>query len=52
LPTLQLRLDYLPGMVIAFSGKLLIHRVGKMNRDRACIAWYMQNKVHWEMKII
>ncbi|KIK74519.1 hypothetical protein PAXRUDRAFT_175498, partial [Paxillus rubicundulus Ve08.2h10] len=45
------RLDYLPGTVIAFSSKILICGVGEMDRDRACIAWYMQGKVHWEMNI-
>ncbi|KIK80077.1 hypothetical protein PAXRUDRAFT_159626, partial [Paxillus rubicundulus Ve08.2h10] len=46
LPTLQLRLDYLPGTVVAFSGKILVHGVGETDGDRACIAWYMQDKVH------
>ncbi|KIK72602.1 hypothetical protein PAXRUDRAFT_180353, partial [Paxillus rubicundulus Ve08.2h10] len=48
---LRLRLDYLPGTVIAFSGKILVHRVGEMEGDRACIAWYMQDKVHPEMNV-
>ncbi|KIJ10066.1 hypothetical protein PAXINDRAFT_58232, partial [Paxillus involutus ATCC 200175] len=51
LPTLQLRLDYLPGTVVAFSGKVLVHRVGKTNGDRACIAWYMQDRVHRAMNV-
>ncbi|KIK78488.1 hypothetical protein PAXRUDRAFT_56848, partial [Paxillus rubicundulus Ve08.2h10] len=51
LPSLQLRLDYLPGTVVAFSSKILIHGVGEMDRDRACIAWYMQDKVHQAMNI-
>ncbi|KAF9231753.1 hypothetical protein BU15DRAFT_15409, partial [Melanogaster broomeanus] len=51
LPTLQLRLDYLPGTVVAFSSKLLVHSVGETNGDRACITWYMQDKVHWAMNI-
>ncbi|KIK72619.1 hypothetical protein PAXRUDRAFT_180316 [Paxillus rubicundulus Ve08.2h10] len=51
LPTLQLRLDYLPGTVVAFSGKILVHGVGETDGDRACIAWYMQDKVHRAMNI-
>jgi hypothetical protein len=51
LPTLRLRLDYLPGTVVAFSGKLLVHGAGETNGDRACIAWYMQDKVHRAMNI-
>ncbi|KAF9219386.1 hypothetical protein BS17DRAFT_679490, partial [Gyrodon lividus] len=47
LPTLQLRLDYPPGTVVAFSGKLLAHGAGETDRDRACAAGYMQDKVHW-----
>ena len=45
-PTLQLQLDYRPGTLIAFSGKLLVHRVQHAKDDRACIAWYMQDKIH------
>ncbi|KIK71843.1 hypothetical protein PAXRUDRAFT_181741, partial [Paxillus rubicundulus Ve08.2h10] len=51
LPTLRLRLDYLPGTVVAFSSKILVHGVGETDRDRACIAWYMQDKVHQAMNI-
>ncbi|KIK73236.1 hypothetical protein PAXRUDRAFT_178955 [Paxillus rubicundulus Ve08.2h10] len=51
LPTLQLRLDYLPGTVVAFLGKLLVHGAGEMNGDRACIVWYMQDKVHQAMNV-
>jgi hypothetical protein len=51
LPTLRLRLDYLPGTVVAFSGKVLIHGVGETNGDRACIAWYMQDRVHRAMNV-
>ncbi|KAF9222208.1 hypothetical protein BS17DRAFT_676383, partial [Gyrodon lividus] len=46
LPTLQLRLDCPPGTVVAFSGELLIHGARETDGDRACIAWYMQDKVH------
>ncbi|KAF9222799.1 hypothetical protein BS17DRAFT_707418, partial [Gyrodon lividus] len=37
LPTLQLRLDYPPGIVVAFSGKLLVHGAGETDGDRPAL---------------
>ncbi len=50
-PTLKVRCKYLPGTVLAFSGKQLEHGVGEVAEDRACVAWYMQQKVHAAMEI-
>lgn len=45
-PRQRLRLRYEGGTMIAFSGRLLVHGVGDVDGDRACLAWYMQRKVH------
>lgn len=50
-PRQQLRLRYEAGTMIAFSGRLLVHGVGDVMGDRACLAWYMQQKVHSALDI-
>ncbi|KAI6022837.1 hypothetical protein PISMIDRAFT_101035, partial [Pisolithus microcarpus 441] len=45
-PTLELHLEYNPGMVIAMSGSTLEHGVGYSDGDCACLAYYMQQNVH------
>lgn len=45
-PRQRLRLKYNTGTMIAFSGRLIVHGVGEVEGERACLAWYMQRKVH------
>lgn len=46
LPDLNLELHYPSGSVVAFSGKLLQHAVSDCVGERACVAYYMRDKVH------
>lgn len=52
-PTLRLHFAYPPGTVMAFSGKMLAHSVPHVQSDenRACVAWYMQHRVHRETQV-
>ncbi|KAG9309013.1 hypothetical protein JVU11DRAFT_11129 [Chiua virens] len=45
-PRQRLCLQYEPGTMVAFSGQLIIHGAGDITGDQACLAWYMQRKVH------
>jgi hypothetical protein len=44
LPGVGIRCEYLPGTVVAISGRVIAHSAG-CNGDRACIAYYMREKV-------
>ncbi|KAI5989507.1 hypothetical protein EDD15DRAFT_2171287, partial [Pisolithus albus] len=50
-PTLELRLEYNPGTIIAMSGSALEHGVGYSDGDRACLAYYMRQNVHQSVGI-
>lgn len=43
---LGLKLDYQPGTLVAISGRLIPHSVGKCPPDRVCYAFYMRNALH------
>ncbi|KDQ50812.1 hypothetical protein JAAARDRAFT_141412, partial [Jaapia argillacea MUCL 33604] len=45
-PRLGLRLSYLLGTVVAFSGILLCHCVPANDGNNICYVYYMQDKVH------
>ncbi|KAI6101889.1 hypothetical protein F5141DRAFT_1008665 [Pisolithus sp. B1] len=44
--TLNLWLQYNPGMIIAMPGSALEHGVGFANGNCACLTYYMQQNVH------
>jgi len=46
IPTLGVQLEYSPGMVVAFSGRLLRHGVIEEGGDRCCLAYYMRDNIH------
>lgn len=46
LPGIKLKLQYPPGTILAFSGRLLLHGVPEADGNRGCIAWYMRQAVH------
>jgi len=50
LPELGIGLSYLPGDVVALSGKVLLHQVdgwsGLSSGERVCITHYMKDRVH------
>lgn len=46
IPSLELRLRYNPGTVVALSGSALEHGVGNADGNRACLAYYMRENVH------
>ena len=45
-PRQKLRLQHKAGSMITFSGWLLVHGAGEVAGDQACLAGYMQHKVH------
>ena len=46
IPTLGLKLEYSPGTIVAFSGRLLRHGVNKVDGHRCCFAYYMRDNIH------
>jgi hypothetical protein len=44
LPGVGIRFEYLPGTVVAISGRVIAHSA-ECDGDRACIAYYMREKV-------
>ena len=46
IPTLSLKLEYSPGTIVAFSGRLLRHGVNKVDGHRCCFAYYMRDNIH------
>ena len=50
-PCQKLRLRYEAGSMIVSSGWLLVHGAREVAGDRACLAWYMQHKVHSAFEI-
>ena len=46
IPTLGVQLEYSPGTVVAFSGRLLRHGVIEEGGDRCCLAYYMRDNIH------
>lgn len=47
---LNIRLNYYPGTVVALAGRVLSHRA-QCYGDRACIAYYMREKIHRFLEI-
>ena len=45
-PGLNLKLKYEGGTVVAFSGRLLLHRVEGCKEERICLAMYMRDNLH------
>jgi hypothetical protein len=50
-PGLGLSVGYNPGTVIAIAGKVIRHAANFEGGERACIAYYMRNKVHERLGI-
>ena len=46
IPTLGIILEYPPGTVVAFSGRLLRHAVNRVEGNRYTMAYYMRRAVH------
>ncbi|KAG1740136.1 uncharacterized protein EDB91DRAFT_1053398, partial [Suillus paluster] len=46
MPSLQLEFMYDPGVMIAFSGRIVRHGVHEIAGDRVAWAWYMRDSVH------
>ena len=46
IPTLRVQLEYRPGTIIAFSGRLLRHGVIEEGGDWCCLAYYMWDNIH------
>lgn len=44
-PGLGLSVDYNPGTIVAIAGKIIRHAANFEGGERACIAYYMRNKV-------
>ena len=44
--TLSVKLEYSPSTAIAFSGCLLRHGVNKVEGNRCCFTYYMQDNIH------
>ncbi|KIM65050.1 hypothetical protein SCLCIDRAFT_113884, partial [Scleroderma citrinum Foug A] len=44
--TLSVKLEDSPGTAIAFSGRLLHHGVNKVEGNRCCFVYYMQDNIH------
>jgi hypothetical protein len=51
LPGIGLKLQYNPGTVVGFSGKILRHGVPQCDGERVCLAYYMRDKVHERMGV-
>ncbi|KAG2365340.1 hypothetical protein BDR07DRAFT_1246032, partial [Suillus spraguei] len=46
LSSLQIELNYDPGVMVGMSGRAVRHGVHKVDGDRICWAWYMRDNVH------
>jgi len=46
IPTLGIELVYKPGTAVAFSGRLLRHRVNAVEGNRYCLTYYMRDNIH------
>ena len=46
IPTLGIILEYPPGTLVAFSGRLLRHAVNRVEGNRYTMAYYMRRAVH------
>lgn len=46
MPSLGIILEYPPGTIVAFSGRLLRHGVNKVDGERYTMAYYMRPSVH------
>ena len=44
--TLRVQLEYRPGTVVTFSGRLLRHGVIEEGGDQCCLAYCMQDNIH------
>jgi hypothetical protein len=55
LPELGISLSYLPGDMVALSGKVLLHQVdgwsGPSRGERVCITHYMKDRVHERLAV-
>ncbi|KAF8124771.1 hypothetical protein EV363DRAFT_1177495 [Boletus edulis] len=51
MPSFKRILSYPPGSMLAFSGQRVIHGVPMTQKDRACFAWYMRERVHQGMNV-
>ena len=50
-PAIGLRINYLPGTVVAFCGKVLRHGVPQSKGERICFAYFMRDSVHHAMRV-
>jgi len=50
LPGINVQLQYDPGTVVGIAGRVIAHSA-KCNGDRACIAYYMREKVHHRLGV-
>jgi hypothetical protein len=46
IPSIGLQLEYGPGTVVAFSGRLLWHGVNEVSGNRCSLAYYMRDNIH------
>ena len=46
IPTLGVQLEYRPGTIVDFSGRLLRHVVIEEGGDQCCLAYYMWDNIH------
>lgn len=46
LPSLGLRLEYNPGTIVGLAGRVVSHGVAETEGKRACLAYFMREKVH------
>lgn len=50
-PGIGVSINYLPGTVVAFSGKVLRHGVGACTGERICYAYFMRDSVHRSLTV-
>ena len=51
-PGFGISVGYNPGTIIAIAGKVIQHATDFEGRERACIAYYLQNKVQERLDIL